>query len=173
MENIIISIVSLALLIVGGMTMSQGFISTVDTSQSGWQHRDSREQSIMRTQVSPLSAAYNRGQYILDVTLENSGQTKLNDFSRWDVIIQYYDTSNNYQVKWLPYTAGTPGNNQWTVEGIYLNDAAEVFDINILNPGEQIKLRAKLSPQVKAGSTNVVIIATPNGVAASAFFSGS
>jgi hypothetical protein len=41
----------------------------------------------------------------------------------------------------------------------------------VLNPAEQIMIGAQLNPPVGAGTTNMVVVATPNGIPASAYFS--
>jgi hypothetical protein len=110
----------------------------------------------------------------VEVALRNSGQTKLGDFARWDVIVQYYDSGGTYYVKWLPYIEGTPGDNEWRKKGIYLNSenlTAEVFEPGILNPGEELVIEAKLNPPVGVGTTNLVVTSTPSGIPASITFS--
>ena len=172
MENIIVSLICIALMVVGGMTMSQGFLSSVDSSVGGWQDMGVRNEEIMRTDLATLDTSLPASN-ILEVSLSNSGQTKLNDFADWDVIVQYYADGSVYYVKWLPYTAGTPGDNQWTVKGIYTDadsETTEVFEPGILNPGEEIIIRAKLNPSVGRKTTNLVIVSTPNGVSASIAF---
>lgn len=174
MENIIISIICIALVVFGGMTMAQGFFSSVDSSTLGWDTAKARDEAIMRTELSAVSTTMPAAGS-LKVTLRNDGQTKLSDFNDWDIIVQYYDGSDNYYVKWLPYTIGTPANNQWTVAGIYQDASggtAEVFETGILNPGEEIVIWAELSPAVGSGTTNLVVISTSNGISASTTFSG-
>ena len=85
--------------------------------------------------------------------------------------IQYYDGTGNYYSKWLPYTEGTLGDNEWELVWIRLNGAAEIFEPNVLNPEEQIKIRAQLDPPVGAGTTNMVVVATANGIPVSTYFS--
>ena len=173
METVIVSIICIALLVIGGMTMSQGFLSSVDTTTLGLETVSERDEGIMRTDLSTLSAtlpATNR----VEVALRNSGQTKLSDFARWDVIVQYYDSGGTYYVKWLPYIEGTPGDNEWRKKGIYLNSenlTAEVFEPGILNPGEELVIEAKLNPPVGVGTTNLVVTSTPSGIPASITFS--
>ena len=172
METAIVSIVCIALILVGGMTMSQGFLSSVDTTTAGMEDVSVRDEEIMRTNLSTLSANLTAPNW-LEVTLKNNGQTKLSDFARWDVIVQYYDSGGSYNVKWLPYVTGALGDDQWTKKGIYLNaagDTPEVFEPGILNPGEEMVIEAELNPKVGAGTTNDVIIFTPNGVLASISF---
>ncbi len=170
METAIVSLICIALIVFGGMTMSQGFLTSVDTSTMGLEEIGQRDENIMRTELSAVSASQPASN-TLEVTLENNGQTKLADFDRWDVIVQYYDGTGTYHIKWLPYTEGTPGDNEWEVAWIRLNEAAEVFEPNVLNPEEQIMIRTQLNPPVGAGTTNMVVITTPNGIPVSTYFS--
>jgi hypothetical protein len=170
METAIISIICIALVVFGGMTMSQGFMTSVDASTTGLEEVGQRDETIMRTELTTISATMSDND-TLEMILENTGSTKLADFEKWDVIVQYYDSGSAYYTTWLPYTSGTPSANKWTVAWIHLNGAAEIFEQNILNPGEQVMIQAELSPAVGAGSTNMVIAATPNGIPVSAHFS--
>ena len=172
METAIVSIVCIALIVVGGMTMSQSFLSSVDTTAVGLEHIGVRDEAIMKTNILPLDASLISGN-VLEVALRNTGQTKLSDFAKWDVIVQYYDGSSNYIVKWLPYTSGALGDNQWRVKGIYLNwqaPTAEAFEPGILNYGEEIVIQAQVNPVVGRKTTNLVVISTPNGVSISNVF---
>ena len=170
METAIVSLICVALVVFGGMTMCQGFMTSVDTSTAGLEEIGQRDETIMRTEMSSVSTSQPSAN-TLEVTLENSGQTKIADFDKWDVIVQYYDDTGTYYTKWLPYTEATLGDNEWEVVWIRLNGAAEVFEPNVLNPEEQINIRAQLSPPVGAGTTNMVVVATPNGIPASTYFS--
>ena len=123
----------------------------------------------MRTELSPTNAAMQSANTLL-VSLQNNGQTKLASFSKWDIIVQYYDAGGTYYVKWLPYTEGTPGDNEWTKAGIYLNGDPEAFEPNIVNPREELRIQAQLSPSVGADTTNLVVVSTPNGIPASTAF---
>ncbi len=173
METAIVSLICIALVVFGGMTMSQGFLSSVDTSTVGLEQVSKRDGEIMRTELSVLEARCNRYGF-LTVTLRNSGQTKLADYSKWDFIVHYYDNNNEYYIKWLPYTTdATPADDEWTVERIYLDESAgrpEVYEPDILNPGEEILLEAQLNPYARRFSALMVVISTPNGTPASVSF---
>jgi len=175
METIIVSLICVALMVIGGMTMSQGFLASVDSSASGWDEMGEREQNIIRTDLQALGANMTAANYV-EVSLRNDGQTKLSEFEKWDVIIQYYNAGGTLYAKWLPYASGAPGNNEWTVKGIYLDSdnetQVEVYEPNILNPGEEMKIRAKLDPSAGAASTNRATVSTANGISASVIFSG-
>ena len=170
METALFSLICIALVVFGGMTMSQGFITSVDTSTTRLEEIGHRNETIMRTDLSTVNATMPASN-IVEITLQNTGQTKLADFDKWDVIIQYHDGLGNYYTRWLPHANGTPGNNEWEVVWIRLNGADEVFEPNVLNPDEQIKIRAQLSPAVGAGTVNMAVVSTPNGIPASTYFS--
>ena len=176
METVIVSLICIALMVVGGMTMSQGFLSSVDTSMVGWEDMGETNEEIMRTQLSILSTDNPKPRDILEVTLSNSGQIKTTDFVKWDVVVQYYDDGGGYYVRWLPYTEGTPVNNEWTVGGIYVDaedETPEAFEPGILNPGEEMVIQATLNPPTGSETTNMVVVSTPNGVSTSAPFTGA
>ncbi len=177
METVIISIICIALMVFGGMTMSQGFMSSVDSSTTGLSEVSQTTETIMRTELTKISAVITNlpgPNDPLDIVLENTGKTKIADFDKWDVIVQYYSAGNNYNVSYLSYNGtGTTWplpNNQWEVYWIRLNGVAETFEPNVLNPGEQIMIRALLSPAVSGGTTNMLIISAPNGVTCSTYF---
>ena len=172
MDTAIISLICIALVVFGGMTMAQGFITSVDASTTGLEEVGQRDETIMRTEITPVDATYQQqfGPDPLEITVENTGQTKLADFEDWDVIVQYYDGWGNYHVEWLPY-ASSPGTNEWGIVWIRLDGGSEIYEPNVLNPGEQVLIRTYLNPGVGNGTTNMVVISTPSGVTASTYFS--
>lgn len=170
METIIVSIICIALVMFGGMAMSQGFMTSVDASTTGLGEIGQRDETIIRTELSSVSASL-PSVNTLEVILENSGQVKLASFDKWDIIVQYYDSAGNYHTEWLPYTEAALLDNEWELAWIRLNGAAEVFEPNVLNPKEQMMIRAQLNPAVGANTTNMVVVATPSGITASAYFS--
>ncbi len=173
METVLISIICIALMVFGGMTMSQGFMTSVDASTAGLSEIGERTEIITRTELTPMSTNITLlpGADPLDIVLKNTGQTKMADFDKWDVIVQYYDGSGNYCVEWLPYNPGGAGTYEWEVGWIRLDGEAELFEPNVLNPGEEIMIRTWLDPSVGAGTTNMVVISTPSGVTCSTYFS--
>ena len=173
METAIVSIICIALVVFGGMTMSHGFMTSVDAGTAGLEQIGNRNETIMRTEVTPVSTNVTlvSGPSPLEVVLENTGQTKMADFEKWDVIVQYYDGSGTYHVAWLPYSATGGATNEWGVGWIHLNGQPETFEPGILNPKEQIMIKTWLDPAVGAGTTNMVVVSTPSGVTSSTYFS--
>jgi archaellum component FlaF (FlaF/FlaG flagellin family) len=167
MESIVATVIIITLLIVSVLGLTQVAMSTQATLSDSSRLMQERVSERTRTGVSSV-AAVTSGDFVT-VTLKNTGSTKLADYDKWDVILQYSDVSSS-QVKWYPYGTGV---NQWKVAGIYQTTSpavAELADPGILNPGEEMVVTVNVSPNVKTGSTNLAVIGTPNGITASAVF---
>ena len=164
MATAVVTIICIALIVLGGMTMSQGILTSADTAALSVEEISAREGNIMRTEVDTLRAADLSWADLLRVTVDNSGQTKLASFDKWDFIVHYQDDSGTYYTKWLPYTEGALGNNQWRKARIGLNGPTEYFEPGILNPEEDLVILAKLSPLPGNATTGEIIVATPNGI---------
>ncbi len=171
MATAIVSIICMALIVLGGMTMSQGILTSADTTAVSAQEISAREGEIMRTEVDTIRAADLSWADLLRVTVKNSGQTKLSSFNKWDAIVNYYDGAGVYHTEWLPYTEGAPGDNQWQKAGIGLDGPTEYFEPGILNPEEELVILARLNPPPGDGTTGSITIATPNGIEDSISFS--
>ena len=175
MESAIMSLISMALILVGTLTMAQSTLSSVDTTSESWLQAEERMGEPRRTDLTLVTVSPPPVGALVDITLENQVEVALNKFQRWDVIIQYTGADNNYYIKRLRYTGGAMGDNQWTETGIFLDAPTsdpEIFEPGILNPEEDVVLQIKLNPAVKVGSTNLVGVVTPNGVVTSINFNG-
>lgn len=168
MHMAIVTIVCMALAVFGGIVVSNGILTSTDTTAIGVEGISVRDGEIMRTGLAVLDVTTLWTDRVR-VRLENSGGVKLASFDKWDVIIEYYDDSGAFYTTWLPYVAGVPGDNEWQKVGIYLDSGdktPEVFEPNILNPGEEMVLDARLSPLPKAGTSVSMTISVLNGVGA-------
>ena len=170
MATAVVSIICIALIVLGGMSMSQGILTSADTTALSVEEISAREGEIMRTEVDTIRAAQLSWADFLRVTVDNSGQTKLASFSKWDFIVNYYNGDGTYYTKWLPYTEGTPGDNEWQKARVCLNGQPEFFEPGIINPEEELVILAKLSPLPGDATIGDIIIATPNGVQSSISF---
>ncbi len=167
METAIAALIILAVVLYGAVTFVHDFLSAQDTILESWREMAERTGERARTRISQEDDQMTGAQGSdVRVILKNTGQTRLADFSHWDVIVHYYDEDNDYYIKRLPFTVGDPGDDEWTVEGVF-EDAqtskAEVFDPGILNPGEEAWFHMKLT-KVVTGTNNWVVMSTPNGV---------
>lgn len=171
MATAVVSIICIVMIVLGGMTMSQGISTSADTTALSIEEISVREGEIMRTEVDTLRAAYLSWADLLQVTVDNSGQTKLASFSKWDLIVHYYGGDGTYYTEWLPYTEEALGDNEWQKARICLNGQPEFFEPDIMNPEEELVILAKLSPLPGDATTGEITIATPNGVFDSISFS--
>ena len=154
-------------MLVGILLLAQSSFSSIDAVSSSWKEMGERAGEIRRTELGVVEATTQDGGALVDITLRNEGQKALSSYALWDVVMQYYDGGGSYHIQWLPYIEGTLGDNEWTVEGMYLDAMAEtpeVFEPGILNPEEEMVVRISLEPPIGSGTTNWVAISTFNGV---------
>ena len=164
METALTGLIIIMVLLLAMLVLADSFFSSQDAVLESWREMEERVGDRARTDLLPVNAEAIGGGSMVQVTLRNEGDTKLADFDQWDVIIQYYDASSEYYVKWLPYAQ--PG-DRWTE---FFSAEAQAFDPDILNPDEEMMVQLSVSPALGSPTTNQVIVATPNGIIASTVF---
>jgi hypothetical protein len=164
MATVVVSVMCLALVIVGGMMLSQGILTSADNAAVSVAAISSREADISRSAVSELTVESVTFDDALRARVRNNGLDKIAAYDRWDIIVRYEDAYGASYATWLPYAAGTPGNNEWTVADIWLNGPNEFYDPGILNPQEELVIYAPLDPAPAAGTEAEVTVIAPNGV---------
>ena len=177
MTNVIIGAFVIALILGATLMLTSSMFSAADNITNSWDRMMDRKEDIVRTELTLISIDPNASSTNIDVSIRNSGQTSLGNFDQWDVMIRYYATSNDtdLNLQWMTYVStSTPATLQWTVEGIYSDAAtkvAETYEPNRLNPGEEMILRANVTPAIPGGTNNSISIGTPNGISLPAVFS--
>jgi hypothetical protein len=175
MESVVAALVSVALILFAALTVTQGTLSTHSDLSESWKAMEVRSGELTRTEIAVPSVTVGPGGTTLDATISNDGSLHLKGFENWDVVLQYYDGTGGYYITKLVYTSSaTPNDDEWTVEGIYLDagiPTPETFEPGILNPGEEMVITIKPNPAIGNGTTDRLIVGTPNGVTASAIFS--
>jgi hypothetical protein len=168
METVITTIIIVGVLVLAIVGLAQSSLSAQTSIAQSSGAMQERAGDRARTNLLSL---YGRttplGDYV-ELTLRNSGSTKLSNFNQWDVVLQYSDGAST-QVKWYPYGSAV---NQWNQQ-IYLTASppvAEVFEPGIFNPGEEMVITVGVSPKVGTGTTNIAVVATPNGITASTVY---
>ena len=122
-----------------------------------------------RTRIDCVNATANATQ--MEILVANEGHVSLNDFSHWDVIVQYYDGNDDYHARWLPYTTdSTPDSNQWTVGNVFFQGDSETIEPGILNPGEEMEIIAELYPAAGENTTLQATVSTFNGICSQLIF---
>jgi len=160
----------LALVIVGGMMLSQGILTSADTAAVSMSAISTREADITRSAVTEVTVESVTFDDALRVRVRNTGLDKLADYAHWDVIVRYEDADGTSHAVWLPYTTGTPGDNEWTAADIWHNGPNEYFDPGILNPQEELMIYAPLNPAPAASTSAQVTVIADNGVCSSLDF---
>lgn len=176
MDSALVSLILITLVLFGVLTLSESYFATQDAILGATAVRTAFTEERTRTNLTLVGAATLNGGTLVELTIKNSGSTKLADFEQWDLLLQYYTATGTYLTDWYPYVApSSPGDNQWRVVGIYLNaatTATEIYEPGILNPGEELLVRVRLAPAVGPGTTNFITFGVANGVTLSASFAG-
>jgi hypothetical protein len=174
MSNAIVALVVIALMLTAALTWSQTAYTSFDSVSQALKQSTQTTQEVSRTDIKVVDAQPQGG--VVEVSVLNEGEVHLAQFAKWDVLVQYYDASNGYHISDLAYTENSsPGDGQWSIVGIYTDESMgqkEIFEPGILDPGEVMLMRLKLTPQPAAGTTNFITVSSANGVATSAQFNG-
>jgi hypothetical protein len=166
MDTILVAVVVLVLIIMSTLTMTVSVFKSANNLGDAWKDMEAQSVSISDTGISILfTGNYSGG--LIDVAVQNEGRTNLYDYPSWDVIIQYQSGNASH----LSYAATyPPGSGEWAKEGIFMADESpEVFDPNILDPGEVMIVAINPEIAIGTGETARIVISTPNGVTAQCF----
>lgn len=161
MESVLVFLISIALIIVSTVTMTMNTLQATAKLSSAWKALEQQASNIQRTMIVSLPPGNYQGG-IMEVTVKNEGQTNISDFAHWDVIVEGQDGNSHY----LTYSTGyPPGVDQWAVKGIYISDnVPEEFDLNILNPGEQVVIGINPGGLIDIGQTIKLTLSTADGI---------
>jgi hypothetical protein len=157
-----------AILLLGATFLSRSSITTYDRLGQQIKGVEARAGEQARTSLSVTSAVLDGAHVELTLQVRNNGQTNLSAWQAMDVIVTYSDATSARLTTYLAYTDGALADNTWTVASM----SPDSFEPGILNPGETATLTLRLSPAVGAGTSNVIVISTENGVTLSAVFAG-
>jgi hypothetical protein len=164
MENVLVSLVCIAMILMGTATMAMSSLNSMSLIADSIKDEEKITSEIRNTNITPVSATVFDNGSRVEIMLKNDGTTDLANYKAWDVILRFQDNTT----QWVPYSWGAPG---WTVGGIYYNGSPEIYNPNICNPMETIKLVVRLSPPAVKNANNLATISTPNGVLSQVGFS--
>ncbi len=176
MAHVVVILFAVVAIVAGAISLTGAALTSADDASTAWDRMTKRTGQAFRTELELVSADAGGSGQDIDIYIRNTGQTSLSDFSWWDVMIEYYSqaSSTDLNFAWLSSTSTPPASGQWAVKGIFMDaetEEAEVFEQNVFNPGEEMTIRLNISPEIPAGTTNLVIIAAPNGIRLTAPFS--
>jgi hypothetical protein len=166
MESVLVCFVSISLMIVSMVTITMTTVHSASKLSDTWRASEERVNEIRRTAISSYSPDDYQGG-LLELTVKNEGQVNITDFGRWDLLVEKPGANATY----LTYSASyPPGVNQWAIKGFYItSNNPEVFDLNVLNPGERIIIGVNLLPGINEGETVRVTVSTADGVTSQSF----
>jgi hypothetical protein len=170
METAITAVIVIMVLLFAVFTSAENYFSAQDAVLESWQEMEQRMEDHARTDLSAIGAVTDGN--VVTLTLRNDGSTKLADYDQWDVLLDYTGPSTDHVV-WHEYVTGTLSAGEWTVHDWYLDasaETAEVFDPQILNPGEEMVIEISVSYTISTSSTSLATVATPNGIVATMAF---
>ncbi len=170
METAITAIIVIMVLLFAVFSSAESFFSAQAAVVESWQEMEQRMEDHARTDLSAIGAVTDGN--VVTVTLRNDGSTKLADYDQWDVLMDYTGLSRDY-VEWYDYVTGTLDSGEWKVHDWYLDasaETAEVFDPQILNPGEEMVIEISVSYTISTASTSLATVASPNGAVATLAF---
>ena len=165
METSIPALLVTAILMITTVLLARSGYTSLDEVGQSWQSMQERLGDQVHTQLTVVETSIDGSRANITARIRNDGQTKMADYARMDVVVQYFSESGTRYVRWVPYTSGELQSNTWTVASIE-NDA---FEPDVLNPGEVLEMQVRVNPPLGAGTTGWVIVATENGVTISAY----
>ena len=155
-------LISLALFVVAFLTLGREMIATYDGVTASWTTLRNLSSEKANTRLTGPTGLSVSPTSTVEIILLHEGIVPIWRFKDWNVIFEVQQASG-FEVLYLTYTENaSPGANQWTDKGIYINASAltaEITDIGTLNPNEEIIVLANPSPSVLATKYN-----TPNFV---------
>lgn len=102
-------------------------------------------------------------------SLQNTGSTKIGDFTYMDIIVTYQNESGTNKTVWIPYQEGEVlSENRWKKTGI----TPDLINPGVFDPGEEMKLQVRMDESDPLGNSSInwILVTAPNGVKASRYF---
>ncbi len=164
MENALTGIIIIGVMILAILGLTQGSLAAQGGIAEATRQMEVRLADQAQTGLTALSASTSGLGNTVYITVKNTGNTKLADFTHWDVIVEYTDVGLTTHTDWYAYGA-------W-LEQIYQTAPVtlEKIEPNILNSGEEMVITVPVDFTIATGSTNVATVATPNGIVVSVIF---
>ena len=166
-------LISLALFVVAFLTLGREMLATYDGVTASWTTLRNLSSEKANTRLTGPTGLSVSATSTVEIILVNEGIVAIGRFKDWNVIFEVQKASG-FEVLYLTYTENaSPGANQWTDKGIYINASAltaEITDIGTLNPNEEIIVLANPSPSVVATKYNRATFVTPNGITAKVIY---
>ena len=139
-----------------------------------WTHVEERSLGDIQTRLKgPIGLTVKAASSTVELILTNIGDDPLEQFSKWDAIIETWHRDCP-KITYLTYSTTTPpAAGRWAIKDVYLNASSstpEVADPDVLNPGEQAVVEVNPDHPLVVNSYNQLMLATPNAVVTRTIF---
>lgn len=165
--SIIAAMISVATILLASYVCSKGGFYMADVLSDSVIEMQENKNEMLKTEIEVTDAFTIDTENIL-VYLQNTGSTKIGDFTYMDVIVTYQNESGDMKTVWIPYQEDEiPSNNRWTKMEI----VPDLINPGVFDPGEEMKLLVRLdsSDPIGNSSENWLLVAAPNGIKASRY----
>ncbi|KGK97976.1 flagellar protein FlaF [Methanococcoides methylutens] len=147
-DTVIVAFFVITTMIVVANTFMIGMNDFVDSAYDGYSAIHTTTMDKMQTDIEIQTIWFNSTENHLHFIVENTGETKLNNFNLWDIIV----IKNG--------TADYMDDNKWTMD-VYDGQ----LNPNILDPLEEMEV--ELHEEYGVGDEIILKIVTPNGIISS------
>ncbi|MFQ6027755.1 MAG: hypothetical protein ACE5Q6_09720 [Dehalococcoidia bacterium] len=166
MSSLISGILVIAAFLVSSVLIFGTFLTTSVTQSQSLKELAKINQEKLRSELSITSAsvtsAVSASGTEMTLVVDNTGSQSGVSFDQMDVIIEYTDSSDNLVRTYLSYNAAGAGDNQWTSGAT--GSTPDSFNPNLWDPDESFALDLRVVPELKGGSSALVVVGTPQGV---------
>ena len=173
MHVVVTYVMTVAFMLVTLFIFGERMIGVFDDQSAAWEASMARREERADTRITGPSDLSVSATSTAELILANEGDLPLASFSSWDVIFEVQRDSG-LDLAYMTHTdSASPGANQWTVKGIYLDATAgtgEIVDPGVLNPGEEMIVLAGFSSPLVANKYGRATLVTPNGVVTKVIF---
>jgi len=176
LANLIVALIAIVVILAAMGSLASSGLTSQGRVADSFRELGNLTGEAARTGVASLGVAVLDAGATVEFTVRNSGETKLRGFDSWDLFISYQEAAGTgLQLQRLSYTASTsPAAGEWTVAGIFTDASAsstEIHEPGIVNPAEELVVRAAVSPSIAGGTSNSIALSVTNGVTVEAAFS--
>ena len=164
--SIIAAMISVAIILLASYVCSNGGFYMADGLANSVIDMQENKNEMLKTEIEVTNASIDTVSMTAQVFLQNTGSTKIGDFTYMDLIVTYKNESGDMKTIWIPYQEGEI---RWT-KGVIVPD---LINPGIFDPGENMKLQIWLDPSdpIENSNENWFLVAAPNGIKASRYFS--
>lgn len=112
MENFVVSLVCIALLIIGAVSIATSALNAVNGVSDALRAEETIIRSMIDSSIDCTTTSTLSNGSVVNVDIQNTGKTDLYNYSKWDVIVHY----QGGDTLWIPYGTAIPG---WVTGGFF------------------------------------------------------